>query len=125
MELASATDVLRAGELEVRPGEFLATARGRVVSLSMRELGLLAALMRRRGHIVSREELYSTVWGGTLRPEDRSVDVYVHKLRAKLSGALPDSRFVHTHFGFGYRFEPEPSHPFHKGEDQRPQDGMR
>jgi DNA-binding response OmpR family regulator len=45
-----------------------------------------------------------------MRAADRSVDVYVHKLRSKLAHALPEWRFIHTHFGFGYRFEPEPSH---------------
>jgi DNA-binding response OmpR family regulator len=41
------------------------------------------------------------------------VDVYVHKLRSKLGRALPDAECIHTHFGFGYRLDPEPSHPFH------------
>jgi len=104
----SQPEVLRAGELEVRPGEYVALAGGRALALSVRELHLLAALARRQGRIVPRDELYATVWGGTLRPHDRSVDVYVHKLRTKLGRALPGWRFIHTHFGFGYRFEPEP-----------------
>jgi len=41
-----------------------------------------------------------------MEKSDRSVDVYVHKLRTKLGGVLPDWRFIHTHFGFGYRWEP-------------------
>ena len=53
------------------------------------------------------------MWGGALRGGDRSIDVYVHKLRVKLEEALPDWRFIHTHVGFGYRFSPEPSHDFH------------
>ena len=40
----------------------------------------------------------------------RSVDVYIHKLRAKLESAQPAWRFIHTHVGFGYRFAPERSH---------------
>ncbi len=107
-------EVLRAGELEIRPGEYLVLAGGRALTLSVRELELLAALARRSGRIVPRHELYATVWGAELRNQDRSVDVYVHKLRAKLARALPDWRFIHTHFGFGYRFEAEPSHIFHK-----------
>ncbi len=67
-----------------------------------------------RARIVSRGELYETVWGAPLRGQDRSVDVYVHKLRTKLTVALPEWAFIHTHFGFGYRFQPEPSQPFHK-----------
>jgi len=97
-------DALRAGELEIRPAEFLAVARGRPLSLTARELELLTALVERAGRIVSREELYVTVWGEPYRKSDRSVDVYVGKLRAKLEEAVPDRRFIHTHFGFGYRF---------------------
>jgi DNA-binding response OmpR family regulator len=112
-------EVLVAGELEIRPSEHLARARGRTLSLSVRELELLAALARREGRIVAREELYETVWGAPLRGQDRSVDVYVHKLRAKLANALPEWQFIHTHFGFGYRFQPERSRPFHKPATRR------
>ena len=101
-------EVIKTGELEIRPSEYLAVAGGRALSLSHRELGLLAALARREGRIVPREELYSTVWQAPMRADDRSVDVYVHKLRCKLAEALPECAFIHTHFGFGYRFEPEP-----------------
>ena len=125
MELTHQPEVLRAGDLEVRPAEHLALAKGRALSLSERELGLLAALVRRQGRIVPREELYATVWRADLRPDDRSVDVYIHKLRAKLARAIPECRFIHTHFGFGYRLAPEPSHPFHMGPDHRQQDGYR
>jgi DNA-binding response OmpR family regulator len=105
-------EVLSAGELEIRPSEHLARARGRTVPLSVRELDLLAALARREGRVVPREELYQTVWGTAMREQDRSVDVYVHKLRTKLAIALPEWGFIHTHFGFGYRFEREPSRQF-------------
>jgi DNA-binding response OmpR family regulator len=125
MELTHESDVLRAGDLEVRPADHLALVKGRALSLSVRELELLAALVRRQGRIVPRQELYATVWGAPLRAEDRSVDVYVHKLRSKLARAVPECRFIHTHFGFGYRFEPELLHPFHKGADHQPQDGYR
>jgi DNA-binding response OmpR family regulator len=108
------SEVLAVGELEIRPGDHLAFANGRALSLSVRELGLLAALARSEGRIVSREELYQTVWGAPLRADDRSVDVYVHKLRSKLAHALPEWAFIQTHFGFGYRLAAEPSHPFHK-----------
>jgi DNA-binding response OmpR family regulator len=102
-------EVLRADVLEVRPGEFLAFADGRTLKLSVRELDLLATLLREQGRIITREELYRLVWGGRMRPDDRSVDVYVHKLRTKLARVRPQVAFIHTHFGFGYRFEPEPS----------------
>jgi DNA-binding response OmpR family regulator len=117
--IQQAGEVIKAGELEIRPSEYLALAGGRALTLSVRELELLAALGRRQGRIVPREELYQTVWGAPMREADRSVDVYVHKLRSKLATALPEWRFIHTHFGFGYRFQPEPSHLFHNAATTR------
>jgi len=106
---------LYAGELEIRPGEGLALATGQALRLSVREFGLLVALAKQMGAILTREQLYSAVWGGELRSGDRSVDVYVSKLRTKLEAAMPDRRFIHTHPGFGYRFQPQPqlSRNFH------------
>lgn len=98
--------VLRAGELEIRPLEFVALAKGDPLPLTRRELQLLAALAERQGRIVSRSELHAVVWDAPYRKSDRSVDVYVGKLRQKLARALPGHRFIHTHFGFGYRFTP-------------------
>jgi DNA-binding response OmpR family regulator len=117
--MQSTPEVIKAGELEIRPSEYMALAGGRALTLSVRELDLLAALGRREGRIVPREELYETVWGTPMRASDRSVDVYVHKLRSKLATALPEWRFIHTHFGFGYRFQPELSHRFHKAATSR------
>jgi DNA-binding response OmpR family regulator len=111
--MTAADDLIRAGPLEIWPGDSLALAGGRVLTLSVREFAVLLALARRSGRIVTREELYGAVWGGELRTGDRSVDVYVHKVRSKLEAALPEWRFVHTHVGFGYRFSSEPSHAFH------------
>jgi DNA-binding response OmpR family regulator len=114
MEAAfSAGEVIRVGELEIHPADGLVLAGGRALPMSVRELALLVAMTRSAGNVVRREELYARAWGGTLRPGDRTIDVYVHKLRTKLDDALPHWRHIHTHVGFGYRFAPEPSHAFH------------
>jgi DNA-binding response OmpR family regulator len=99
-----APTALRTGALEIRPSEFVALVDGKPLDLTVRELQLLTALVERRDRIVSREELYSVVWGEPYRKSDRSVDVYVGKLRQKLSRHLPGTSPIHTHFGFGYRF---------------------
>jgi DNA-binding response OmpR family regulator len=107
--LPQSAEVLYAGELEIRLGEGLVLATGQALTLSVREFELLAALAQRMGAIVTRDELYRAVWGSELRSGDRSVDVYVSKLRGKLEAAMPDRRFIHTHPGFGYRFQPQPA----------------
>ena len=104
--------IIVAPDLEIRPADFVALARGRALQLSIRELELLTEMARQQGRVVQREELYERVWGGSLRGDDRSVDVYVHKLRCKLAAALPEWRYIHTHFGLGYRFSPEPAATF-------------
>ena len=109
------SNTLYAGELEIRLGEGLVLATGRALTLSVREFELLAAMARRAGAVLTRGELYSAVWGGELRDGDRSVDVYVSKLRGKLETAMPDRRYIHTHPGFGYRFQPQLSRDVHNG----------
>jgi DNA-binding response OmpR family regulator len=110
MEAAVARPPLRAGELEVRPSEFLVLVNGERLHLTVRELELLTALVERRNRIVTREELYRKVWGERHRKSDRSVDVYVGKLRQKLEDAVPGRHFIHTHVGFGYRFAADSDH---------------
>jgi DNA-binding response OmpR family regulator len=105
----ASAETLRIGELEIRLADGLVLAAGAPLTLSVREFELLVAMARRVGTIVTREQLYGTVWGGELRRGDRSVDVYVSKLRSKLERAMPDRRFIHTHPGFGYRFQAQPA----------------
>jgi DNA-binding response OmpR family regulator len=101
-------EVLEIGPLQIIPDEHLARAEGRALMLSIRELRLLTELARRADRIVTREELFRLVWGREMRVRDRSVDVYVRKLRVKLEAALPAWSFIHTHFGLGYRLAADP-----------------
>ena len=105
---AAAVEEIVAGNLVIRPDQFLAHVDGQPLILTMRELSLLVALARRTGRVVAREELYAVVWQQRYRRCERSVDVYVAKLRQKLEEAAPDWRYIHTHFGFGYRFDAQP-----------------
>ena len=95
MGTESSSPPAAAGRLQIRPAEHAALVDGRPLSLTMRELQLLVTLAA------------TEVWGGPARRDDRSVDVYVSRLRAKLGAALPGLRLIHTHNGIGYRFSPD------------------
>ncbi|MGH2981508.1 MAG: response regulator transcription factor [Solirubrobacterales bacterium] len=98
---------LTAGELEVRPDQFQAFVGGRSLELTRREFELLQLLAEAKGSVMEREEIYQRVWGYSMAHGDRSVDVFVRKLRQKLERGSPGWRYIHTHFGIGYRFDPE------------------
>ena len=104
---ADDTGPLVAGELEIRADQFQAFVRGRSVELTRREFELLELLAQAQGKVLQREEIYQAVWGYAMAHGDRSVDVFVRKLRLKLETASPDWSYIHTHFGVGYRFQPE------------------
>jgi DNA-binding response OmpR family regulator len=98
---------VHAAELEIRADQFQAFAGGRSVDLTRREFEVLQLLAGAEGKVLQREEIYQQVWGYAMAHGDRSVDVFVRKLRQKLEAGSPSWRYIHTHFGVGYRFDPE------------------
>ena len=98
---------VNAGELEIRADQFQAFAGGRSVDLTRREFEVLQLLAHAEGKVLQREEIYQQVWGYTMAHGDRSVDVFIRKVRQKLESASPEWNYIHTHFGVGYRFDPE------------------
>ena len=96
------------GELEVRPDQFQAFVGAESLDLTRREFELLQLLADVRGQVLEREAIYQRVWGYAMAHGDRSVDVFIRKLRQKLERRSPGWRYIHTHFGVGYRFDPEP-----------------
>jgi DNA-binding response OmpR family regulator len=97
----------RAGPLDVRPDEVQVLAGERRVGLTVREFQVFLVLAERLDHVVPRDRIYDLVWTGPMPYRDRSVDVFVRKVRRKLAVASPGWEFIHTHFGIGYRFAPE------------------
>jgi DNA-binding response OmpR family regulator len=102
------TGPLVAGEIEVRADQFQAFVRTTSVDLTRREFEVLQLLAEANGKVLQREEIYQAVWGYAMAHGDRSVDVFIRKVRQKLEKASPGWSYIHTHFGVGYRFEPEP-----------------
>jgi len=101
------TGPMVAGELEIRTDQFQAFAAGHSADLTRREFELLHLLADGQGQVLQREEIYQRVWGYAMARGDRSVDVFVRKVRHKLERHSPDWLYIHTHFGIGYRFQPE------------------
>jgi DNA-binding response OmpR family regulator len=97
-----------AGQLQIRSDRFQAFVDGESVDLTRREFELIELLAGSEGRVLEREEIYQRVWGYAMARGDRSVDVFVRKLRQKLERSSPDWRYIHTHFGVGYRFAAEP-----------------
>lgn len=98
---------VEAGDISIRPDQFQAFVGTRSLDLTRREFELIRLLAGNAGHVLEREAIYQRVWGYAMAHGDRSVDVFVRKLRQKLERSSPGWRYIHTHFGVGYRFAPE------------------
>ena len=96
------------GELSINADQFQAFVGDKSLDLTRREFELLRLLAATPGRVLEREDVYERVWGYAMARGDRSVDVFVRKLRQKLEKGSPSWRYIHTHFGIGYRFSPEP-----------------
>ena len=106
-DVVAAAECVVAGDIEIRPDQFQAFAHGRSIDLTRREFELVQLLATADGRVLEREEIYQRVWGYTMAHGDRSVDVFVRKLRSKFQHVSPDYNYIHTHFGVGYRFSAE------------------
>jgi DNA-binding response OmpR family regulator len=106
-QLNSTGEVRRIANVEIRAREQQVLVDGKRVGLTVREFEIFLVLADRFDRVVPRPEIYRLVWGGRMPHRDRSVDVFVRKVRFKLSLCAPDWTFIHTHFGIGYRFTPE------------------
>jgi DNA-binding response OmpR family regulator len=120
-EIPTSASRIAAGEVEVRADQFQAFVSDRSIDLTRREFELIQLLAEAEGRVLEREEIYQRVWGYAMARGDRSVDVFVRKLRQKLERASPGWRYIHTHFGVGYRFAAE--HAGGGGDDPLSVDG--
>ena len=95
-------------ELKIDPREVQAYVDGVNAGLTPTEFKLLYTLALDRGRVVTRDELLQKVWGRRETHRDRTVDVFVRRLRQKVDRIAPRHTFIHTRFGVGYKLEPEP-----------------
>jgi len=92
-------------ELRIDPREVQAFVDGRSAGLTPTEFRLLYTLALEQGRVVTRDELLQRVWGRRETHRDRTVDVFVRRLRQKIDRAAPNHSFIQTRFGVGYKLE--------------------
>ena len=95
------------GPADTAPGitidreRYMATIDGKALTLPRKEFELLALLCASPGKLITREEIYATIWGSEVVVGDRTIDVHIRKLRQKIG----EGRIV-TVKGVGYKYEP-------------------
>ncbi len=104
MSAALVPALLRYDRLEIDEAAREARVDGRDLGLKPREFALLLHLASNPGVAFSRANLLETVWGFDFGGDERTVDVHVRRLRAKLEDEAALPRFVETVHGFGYKF---------------------
>jgi DNA-binding response OmpR family regulator len=101
-------DPIELEELRIDPLNVQAYVHGKSAELTPTEFRLLHALALEPGRVVSRDELLQKVWGRRLTRRDRTVDVFVRKLRDKIEARAPEHTFIQTRYGVGYKLEAIP-----------------
>src|SRR5271169_266178 len=103
---AAPSRILKAGGVELDRSSCQVKLAGENLSLTATEFRLLEFLMSRPGVVFSREQLLNAVWGQDRAITDRTVDVYILRLRQKIEKDASAPRLIHSVRGFGYSFEP-------------------
>jgi DNA-binding response OmpR family regulator len=101
-------DPIELEELRIDPREVQAFIDGESAGLTPTEFRLLYALALEEGRVVTRDELMQRIWGRRQRHRDRTVDVFVRKLRDKIDRRAPRHAFLHTRHGVGYKLQAQP-----------------
>jgi len=101
-------DTIEVEELRIDPRAVQAFVDGKSVDLTPTEFRLLYTLALERGRVATRDELLQKIWGRRATHRDRTVDVFVRRLREKIDSAAPRHTFIQTRYGVGYKLEPVP-----------------
>jgi DNA-binding response OmpR family regulator len=92
------------GDVELNFKKYTASKGGRALDLSAREFEILRYLIRRRGEIITRDQLLDEVWGYDSTPVTRTVDNHIARLRQKIEQDPSEPRHIITVHRLGYRF---------------------
>ena len=95
-------------ELRLDPRNVQAYIDGESAELTPTEFRLIYALALDQGRVLTRDELLQRVWGRRASHRDRTVDVFVRKLREKIDSRSSAHTFIQTRYGVGYKLDPAP-----------------
>jgi two-component system alkaline phosphatase synthesis response regulator PhoP len=95
-------------ELRLDPRNVQAYIDGASAELTPTEFRLIYALALDQGRVLTRDELLQRVWGRRASHRDRTVDVFVRKLREKIDARSSTNTFIQTRYGVGYKLDPAP-----------------
>jgi DNA-binding response OmpR family regulator len=101
----SSADMITLGELEINTMTHTVTVNGNEIKLPKKEFELLLFLAKHPNRVFSRDELIEMIWGWDFEGEDRVVDLYIKRLRSKLSKTENQSIMIKTVWGVGYQLE--------------------
>jgi two-component system alkaline phosphatase synthesis response regulator PhoP len=101
-------DEIMVEELRLDPRNVQAYVDGESAELTPTEFRLIYALALERGRVLTRDELLQRVWGRRASHRDRTVDVFVRKLREKIDARASRNTFIQTRYGVGYKLDPAP-----------------
>ncbi len=101
-------DAIELEELRIDPREVQAYIDGRSAELTPTEFKLLYTLALEPGRVATRDELLQKIWGRRETHRDRTVDVFVGRLREKIDRRASKHTFVQTRYGVGYKLEAVP-----------------
>ncbi len=106
LDLMERGEAIEIEELRIDPREVQAYVDGENAELTPTEFRLLYALALDRGRVTTRDELLQKIWGRRETHRDRTVDVFVRRLRDKIDRIAPRHTFIQTRYGVGYKLEP-------------------
>jgi len=99
------------GKIKLDPNSLRVFAEGHEIALTAVEFQLLQAMLLQPGRIFSRTKLMDLIYRDQRVVSDRTIDSHIKKLRKKLADLLPDQELIHSVYGAGYRYEPQPQSP--------------
>ena len=102
---SSKPSIFKAGNIIVDPSEYKVLVKNEELKLTINEFSLLKILIASPNKVFSRQDLLTMTQGKYFESYERSIDSHIKNLRKKLTQADPDSHYIESIYGVGYKFK--------------------